>query len=121
MQPTGTLGLPNNFSVDLPVLIDTGVPEMLLWLSPPDRPSGSADASKLSAGVAVAITAPAASNAPALQYSFVTGDAADPAAPSAVEWRNGTGINTGRHILASADYLYDAARGMIGFRSPTMD
>jgi hypothetical protein len=118
MQPMGTLGLPNDFSVDLPLLIDTGVPEMLLWLSPADRPSGSANATQVAAGVAVTITAPAAPNAPALQYSFVTGDATDPAAPSAVEWRNGTGINTGRHILASADYLYDAARGMIGFRSP---
>jgi hypothetical protein len=103
MQPTGTLGLPNNFSVDLPVLVDTGVDEMLLWLSPADRPPGSTNASKAPAGVAVTITAPASSNAPALQYSFVTGDATNPAAPSAVEWRNGTGINTGRHILASAD------------------
>jgi hypothetical protein len=121
MQPIGTLGLPNNFTVDLPVIVDTGVDEMLLWLSPADRPPGSANASKVPAGDAVTITAPAAPNAPALQYSFVTGDTTDPAAPSAVEWRNGTGINTGRHILATADYLYDAARGMIGFRSPATD
>jgi hypothetical protein len=94
---------------------------MLLWLSPADRPPGSTDATEVPAGVAVTITAPAAPNPPALRYSFVTGDATDPAAPSAVEWRNGTGINTGRHILASADYLYDAARGMIGFRSPATD
>jgi hypothetical protein len=118
MQPTGTLGLPNDFGVDLPVLVDTGVPEMLLWLSPADRPPGSANDSKLSAGVAVTITAPPAPKAPALHYSFVIGDASDPAAPSAVEWRNGTGINTGRHILATADYLYDAVRGRVGFRSP---
>jgi hypothetical protein len=118
MQPTGTLALPNNFSVDLPVLVDTGVPEMLLWLSPADRPPGTTNASKMPNGVAVTVSAP---NASALQYSFVTGDATDPAAPSAVEWRNGTRINTGRHILASADYLYDAARGMIGFRRPATD
>ena len=121
MQPMATLGLPSDFSIDLPLLIDTGVDEMLLWLSPADRPPGSSKASKVPAGVAVTITAPASSNAAALQYSFVTGDATNPAAPSAVEWRNGTGINTGRHILASADYLYDAARGMIGFRSPATD
>ena len=90
-QPTGTLRLPDDFRVDLPVLMDTGVGEMLLWLSVADRPP------------------------------FVTGDATNPAAPSAVEWRDGKGINTGRHILASADYLYDAARGMIGFRSATTD
>ena len=116
MQPMGRLGLPNDFSVDLPLLVDTGVDVMLLWLSPGDRPAGSANA--VPAGVVVTITAPPLSDAPALLYSFVTGDATDPAAPSAVEWRNGTGINTGRHVLASADYLYDAARGMIGFRSP---
>ena len=121
MQPLGTLGLPNNFSVNAPVLVDTGLDEMLLWLSPADRPPGSPNASKLPAGVAVTVTAPAAPNPPALRCSFVTGDATDPAAPSVVEWRNGTGINTGRHILASADYLYDAARGMIGFRSPATD
>jgi hypothetical protein len=120
-QPTGTLGLPDDFRVDLPVLMDTGVGEMLLWLGVADRPPDSVGASELPAGVDVTITAPPSSNTPALQYSFVTGDANDPAAPSAVEWRDGKGIKTGRHILASADYLYDAARGMIGFRSATTD
>jgi hypothetical protein len=120
-QPTGTLGLPDDFRVDLPVLMDTGVGEMLLWLSAADRPPALASYSDFPAGVAVTITAPSSSDAPVLQYSFVTGDANDPAAPSAVEWRDGKGINTGRHILASADYLYDAARGMIGFRSATTD
>jgi hypothetical protein len=115
-QPMGTLGLPDGFSVDLPLLVDTGVGEMLLWLDPADRPPDLAGDSELPAGVAVAITAPPSSDAPALQYSFVTGDASDPAAPSAVEWRDGNGINTGRHILAVADYLYDAARGLIGFK-----
>lgn len=120
MQPTGSLGLPDGFSVDLPVLIDTGVGEMLLWLSASDRPSALAGYSKFPAGVAVTITAPSSSEAPALQYSFVTGDANDPTAPSAVEWRDGKGaINTGRHVLAASDYLYDAARGLIGFKSAT--
>jgi hypothetical protein len=120
MQPTGSLGLPDGFSADLPVLVDTGVGEMLLWLNAADRPSTLAGYSKFPAGVAVAITAPSSSDAPALQYSFVTGDATDPAAPSAVEWRDGKGgINTGRHVLAASDYLYDAARGLIGFKSVT--
>jgi hypothetical protein len=122
MQPTGSLGLPDGFSADLPVLVDTGVGEMLLWLNAADRPSTLAGYSKFPAGVAVAITAPSSSDAPALQYSFVTGDATDPAAPSAVEWRDGKGgINTGRHVLAASDYLYDAARGLIGFKSVTAD
>jgi hypothetical protein len=121
MQPTGALGLPEDFSVDLPVLVDTGVGEMLLWLDRADRPPALADDSELPAGVVVDITAPPSADAPALQYSFVTGDASDPATPSAVEWRDGKGINTGRHILAAVDYLYDAARGLVGFRSATTD
>jgi hypothetical protein len=55
---------------------------------------------------------------PALQYSFVTGDASNPIAPPFVEWRNGKGINTGRNLLAGADYLYDAAAGLVGIRVP---
>jgi len=39
-------------------------------------------------------------------------------APVQVEWRDGNGINTGRNVLAGADYLYDAAGGRIGFRVP---
>jgi hypothetical protein len=39
-------------------------------------------------------------------------------APSHVEWRVGNGINTGRNVLAGADYLYDATLGRIGFRVP---
>ena len=38
-------------------------------------------------------------------------------APSHVEWRVGKGINTGRNVLAGADYLYDATLGRIGFRA----
>jgi hypothetical protein len=121
MQPAGNLGLPDGFSIDLPLLVDTGVGEMLLWLNAANRPSALAGYSKFPAGVAVTITAPLSSDAPALQYSFVTGDANDPAAPSAVEWRDGKGINTGRHVLAALDYLYDAARGLIGFKGVTTD
>ena len=58
---------------------------------------------------------------PSFKYSFVTGDASDPAAPSAVEWRDGKGTNTGRHVLAAVGYLYDAAPGLIGFRSTAND
>jgi hypothetical protein len=121
MQPTGRLDLPDGFSIELPVLIDTGVGEMLLWLGAADRPWALAGYSKFPAGVPITITAPPSSDAPALQYSFMTGDASNPAAPSAVEWRNGKGINTGRHVLAASDYLYDAARGLIGFKRVTAE
>lgn len=113
VQPIGSLGLPSGFSVDLPVLIDTGLDEMLLWLDATERPPALAGASPFPDGVAVAVAIP-----PALQYSFVTGDASNPMAPSFVEWRNGRGINTGRNVLAGADYLFDADAGLIGIRMP---
>jgi hypothetical protein len=115
-QPMGSLGLPGGFSLDLPVLIDTGVDAMLLWLDAAERPPALANISPLPAGVAVTIAAP-----PALKYSFTTGDASNPMAPSQVVWRNGNAINTGRNVLAGADYLYDAAVGRVGFRFPPSD
>jgi hypothetical protein len=121
MQPLGSLGLPENFNVNLPVLMDTGIDEMLLWLAVADRPPALANYSQFPAGVPVTIALPPSPNAPVLQYSFVTGDENDPMAPSAVEWRDGNGINTGRNVLAGADYLYDAAAGLIGFRIPPND
>ena len=122
MQPLGNISLTgefsaDGFSADLPFLMDTGIDEMILWVSadnaPPNLPSHSA----FPAGVAVVVTAPAAGQAiePALQYSFVTGDTSQPMAPSEVEWRVGNGINTGRKVLAGANYLYDAGTGRIGF------
>ena len=40
MQPLGSLGLPDGFSIDLPVLMDTGIDEMLLWLGVADPSAG---------------------------------------------------------------------------------
>jgi hypothetical protein len=118
MQPVGTLGLPNGFSIDLPVLVDTGIDEMLLWLETSQRPPELAAYSVFPTGVQVAIAVPPSSPTPALRYSFVTGDPSEPMAPSAVEWREGRGINTGRDLLVGIDYLYDAASGNVGFRMP---
>jgi hypothetical protein len=115
MQPIGSIGLPGGFSVDLPILIDTGLEEMLLWLDVAKRPPSLADLSRLPTGVAVTIAAP-----PVLQYSFLTGDPSNPMAPPFVEWRSGNGINTGRHPLAGADYLYDAVAGLVGIRMPPL-
>jgi hypothetical protein len=94
---------------------------MLLWLDAADRPQALANSSRLPAGASVTITAPPAPAAPVLQYAFVTGEASNPMAPSAVNWPDGLGINTDRDILAGADYLYDTASGMIGFRVPPND
>jgi len=117
-QPLGSISLTGDFSADLPFLLDTGIDEMILWVSvnhaPPNLPSDSA----FPAGIAVSVSAPPEDQLaePALQYSFVTGDMSQPMAPSQVSWRVGYGINTGRNVLAGADYLYDATTGRIGFR-----
>jgi hypothetical protein len=73
---------------------------------------------QLPAGIAVAIALPPAPGAPILEYAFVIGGMGEPMALSAVEWRDGNGVNTGRNVLAGADYLYEAAQGSIGFRVP---
>jgi hypothetical protein len=111
VQPMGSVGLQDGFSVDLPILVDTGLSEMILWLAAAERPPSLASFVRFPAGVAVTIAA-----SPILKYSFVTGGSSNPMAPPFVEWRNGNGINTGRNILAGADYLYDAAVGLVGIR-----
>jgi hypothetical protein len=123
-QPYGSVALsgdfsPDGFYADLPILMDTGIEQMILWLG--DVPKTPNLTPTLPADVSVTISAPPADlgDAPVLQYSFVTGDASQTMAPAYVEWRAvGNGINTGIHVLAGADYLYDAAAGRIGFRVP---
>jgi hypothetical protein len=123
MQPLGSVDLAGDFSADgfstdLPILMDTGIPNMILWVGANDSPPNLSSHQPFPAGISVSISAPPASQVtePALDYSFVTGEASQPMAPSKVEWRHGNGINTGRNVLAGADYLYDATAGRIGFR-----
>jgi hypothetical protein len=106
---------------DLPILVDTGIGDMILWIGADDIqldvPSGAA----FPAGVSASLSAPPADSGdePVLQYAFVTGGASQPMAPTQVTWRVGNGINTGRNVLAGADYLFDAAAGRVGFRAPS--
>ena len=120
MQSIASLGLAGGFSVDLRVLIDTGIDEMLLGLQANERPAALANYSVFPNNIEVSIAVPPADGMiePALQYAFITGDTSQPMAPVQVEWRDGNSINTGRNVLAGADYLYDAAGGRIGFRVP---
>jgi len=125
MQPLGSVSLAGDFSAggysaDLPILMDTGISDMIIWVNaanaPPNLPSDSA----FPAGVSVSVSAPPADQpgVPALQYSFTTGDTSSAVAPARVTWRAGNGINTGIAVLAAADYLYDATAGRVGFRAP---
>ena len=102
----------------MPVLIDTGIKRMILWVSTESRPPGLTANSALRESVSVSVPARDPGTEPALQYAFVTGVARQPMTPSEVYWRVGHGINTGRNVLAGADYLYDAMAGRVGFRVP---
>lgn len=117
-QPMGSLSLPGGFDIRLPVLVDTGVDEMLIFVKPHDRPTGFANGSLLPAGTAVGVCVPPDGTVAqlALRYAFVTGAPDMPMAPSSVQWRDGHGLNTGRNVLAGFDYLFDATGGRIGFR-----
>jgi hypothetical protein len=111
-QPSGRVTLSGGFGADLPVLVDTGIAQMILWVSADAPPPGLARGTPFPSGVSVTVSAP-----PALDYAFVTGETRQPMAPSHVEWRVGCGVNTGRNVLAAADYLYDAGGGRVGFRA----
>jgi hypothetical protein len=108
------------------VLPDTGLTRMFLAL-PPDQADKSAIPASgtdrtLPPGTKVTISL--APGAPArdgtAQYSFMVGDAANPLAPSRVilvgRGDRPTFVNTGVHLLNGFDYLYDADRGIVGYR-----
>jgi hypothetical protein len=58
IQPIGSLELPGDFLIDLPVLIDTGIDEMLLWLNIDERPPALASYSQFPSGIKVTIAIP---------------------------------------------------------------
>jgi hypothetical protein len=99
-----------------PLLVDTGVPECLLW-GPADPTLGGAvpaGAKAVPSGVGLRVTTEVGSAI--LDYAFVVGQGAD--SPSAVDLRSASAfsINTGRALLVDYDYLFDAAGGAVGFR-----
>jgi hypothetical protein len=67
---------PDGFYADLPILMDTGIDNMILWVNADFAPPNLASESAFPAGISVNISAPPADleDEPALQYSFVTGD-----------------------------------------------
>ncbi len=106
------------------VLPDTGVTGMFLSLPASEqeaRPgSGGADRG-LPAGAKVTISlAPEASGPGAASYSFRIADAANPLAPTRValvgRGDRPTFVNTGVHLFNGFDYLFDADKGVVGYR-----
>lgn len=99
------------------ILVDTGIPSMIVSraaaLRPPDLKTD------IPSGTAIAIAAPAFDNA-VVTYRFSVGDRGA-LTPSAIRWSKATGdnafVNTGRNLIRAYDYLYDAKCGRIGFRA----
>jgi hypothetical protein len=98
------------------ILVDTGIGTMIVGLAPAQRPPTMQDT--IPNGTRINIGIPTFTN-PALGYTVTTGATDDPLAPQgnpAARWaQNGPFVNTGRHLLAGYDYLFDADAGHIGF------
>jgi hypothetical protein len=107
------------------VLPDTGVSGMFLSV-----PLSAEEGSALAAGadrtlppgtkVTIALAPEAPAGGAVSSYSFRVGDAADPLAPNRVilvgRGDRPTFVNTGVHLLNGFDYLFDADKGVVGYR-----
>ena len=110
------------------VLPDTGVAGMFLSLPASDEQAAGASGADpgLPPGAKVTISlAPQASasgtSAPGpASYSFRIGDVSNPLAPARVtlvgRGDRPTFVNTGVHLLNGFDYLFDADKGIVGYR-----
>jgi hypothetical protein len=106
------------------VLPDTGVTRMFLALPPGETegqalPAGADQT--LAPGTKVTISlAPETAARGIAQYGFVVGDAANPLAPNRVilvgRGDRPTYVNTSVFLLNGFDYLYDADKGLVGYR-----
>ena len=107
------------------VLPDTGVAGMFLSLPASDEQTsaGSSGTDRgLPPGAKVTISlAPEAAAPSAASYSFRVGDVSNPLAPARVtlvgRGDRPTFVNTGVHLLNGFDYLFDADKGIVGYRS----
>ena len=105
------------------VLMDTGVPGAFLTV-PADRVAGLSAAhddggGRLREGTRVEVQLGRAAIA-GVGYTFTVGDASEPMTPRNVTLvhpgERPTFINTSFHFLNGFDYLYDAERGVVGYR-----
>ncbi len=128
------------------LLPDTGITYMMLTptrqppapatlqqtLGTPAKPAGAASGRASDATATTALVVPEGTpmtlaigpaGHPVFGYGFKVGGAT-PATPDSVQWRGPLDgppahINSGRHLIAAADYAYDAACGRAGFGPAT--
>jgi hypothetical protein len=107
-------------------LPDTGVTGMFLSL-PSSEEQASVGSSGMDRGlppgtkVTISLAPDASAPAPGIaSYSFRVGDASNPLAPARVtlvgRGDRPTFVNTGVHVLNGFDYLFDADKGVVGYR-----
>jgi hypothetical protein len=105
-------------------LPDTGVTGMFLSLPAGDQQASAGSSGtdqRLSPGVKVTISlAPGAATPSTANYSFRIGDVSNPLAPARVtpvgRGDRPTFVNTGVHLFNGFDYLFDADKGIAGYR-----
>ena len=110
-------GTPFALAGDLPLLVDTGISHMILWLDAHGALPPLNSGAEFPTGISVRLSAPStdSGDAPVLQYR--SRRRRQPAhGPDLRRIGPGTGINTGVHVLKTNDYLFDATAGRIGFR-----
>ncbi len=104
----GFVGRPGFENICGTILVDTGLPSMILSRARPLRPPGMQDS--IPRGTRLTFGIPDLTNG-AMNYSADAG---------AIRWSNATGsdafANTGRAPLRRYDYLYDSGCGRVGFR-----
>jgi uncharacterized protein (TIGR03437 family) len=117
----GCLTLPNNsgFTTECgSLLVDTGIPECILWGVKDPTLGGTVPKNQTVAPDGLAVQIALGPNT-GLSYSFQVNTSSN--SPSYVSIRGSTAfsINTGRNLLQSYDYLFDATAGIAGFRPAT--
>lgn len=107
-------GLPTYKAQCGSVLMDTGIPKAILQLDTSKRPRGMKK--KIPRNTKIKIAVGAARN-PVFSYGFTTGGSS-PVTPKAIRWAIGSPpfINTGRNVISTYDYMFDAGSGKLGFR-----
>jgi hypothetical protein len=111
---------PTPVTLQLPLLMDTGVQLMMLFADPAQLPAAWSSAStdqpkEVPGDVEISVAMPA-TGTPLVSYAF--GNGRNPLEePAGVKYMgNGSGVNTGLHVLHTYDYLFDGASLRMGFR-----
>jgi uncharacterized protein (TIGR03437 family) len=115
----GCLTLPNNSAYTTAcgsLLVDTGIPECILWGLKDTTLGGSVPKGQTLVPDGVAMQIALGPNT-GMTYAFQANTSSNSPATISIRGSSAFSINTGRNLLLSFDYLFDAAGGNAGFRA----